>query len=167
MPSRAPNTHSLPTATQLASDIQRASGTQLAHCHTACPLSHSLPHCHTACPLLQSLSTATQLASYHRACQLPQSLPTATQLANGVQIANCHSLLTLWYPRIRKDSDGLSLSSWRWAVAEESLLPREARPQGFNGTHRSQRQGRRRQLDPLSHPILRPRARARAKRRKR
>src|SRR3954453_1621628 len=37
----------------------------------------------------------------------------------------------LWYPRIRKDSDGLSLSSWRWAVAEESLLPARGSSPGF------------------------------------
>jgi hypothetical protein len=37
----------------------------------------------------------------------------------------------LWYPRIREDSDGLSLSSWRWAVAEESLLPARGSSPGF------------------------------------
>jgi hypothetical protein len=37
----------------------------------------------------------------------------------------------LWYPRIRKDSDELSLSSWRWAVAEESLLPARGSSPGF------------------------------------
>jgi hypothetical protein len=41
----------------------------------------------------------------------------------------------LWYPRIRQNSDSWSLSSFSWAVAEESLLPAKGSSQDFNGTH--------------------------------
>ena len=37
----------------------------------------------------------------------------------------------LWSPRIRKNSDGLSLSSGRWVVAEESLLLGRGSSLGF------------------------------------
>jgi hypothetical protein len=37
----------------------------------------------------------------------------------------------LWYPWIRKDSDWLSLSSWRWAVSEKSLLSARGSSPGF------------------------------------
>jgi hypothetical protein len=61
-----------------------------------------------------------------------QDYSSAPTGANG----KAKSILTypvtlLWYPRIRKDSDGLSLSSWRWAVAEESLLPVRGSSPGF------------------------------------
>ena len=67
--------------------------THLAHCHTPCPLPHSLPtatqlangiqlaNCHTDCQIPHKLSTATQLAHSHIACSLPHSLPTVAQTA--------------------------------------------------------------------------------------
>ena len=45
--------------------------------------------------------------------------------ANGKARAGIptYPVTLLWYPRIRQDSDSWSLSSFSWAVAEESLLP--------------------------------------------
>jgi hypothetical protein len=37
----------------------------------------------------------------------------------------------LWYPRIRQDSDSWNLSSFSWAVAEESVLPARGSSPGF------------------------------------
>jgi len=77
----------------------------------------------------------------------PQIWKGAYYIQDAVKIQNYSSALTgandkaksiptypvtlLWYPRIRKDSDRLSLSSWRWAVAEESLLPARGSSPGF------------------------------------
>jgi hypothetical protein len=51
--------------------------------------------------------------------------------ASGASVANgkaragisTYPVTLLWYPRIRPDSDSWSLSSFSWAMAEESLLP--------------------------------------------
>jgi hypothetical protein len=53
--------------------------------------------------------------------------------ANGKARAGIptYPVTLLWYPRIRPESDSWSLSSFGWAMAEESLLPAKGSSPGF------------------------------------
>jgi hypothetical protein len=63
---------------------------------------------------------------------LMQDYPPSTG-ANGKARAGIptYPVTLLWYPRIRQDLDSWSLSSFSWAVAEESLLPAKGSSPGF------------------------------------
>jgi hypothetical protein len=61
-----------------------------------------------------------------------QDYSSALTGANGkAKSIPTYPVTLLWYPRIMKDSDEFGLGSWRWAVAEESLLPARGSSPGF------------------------------------
>lgn len=94
-----PQSHILPTVTQLAHSYTMGTLTQLAHSHSACLQSLNLPtliqlahshtmptltqpaHTFTICPQSHSLPTITQCP--HLACPQSHNLPTVTYLAHS------------------------------------------------------------------------------------